>query len=128
MDAIILKGLQFYAYHGVLPEETVTGQKFEVDVRMELDLELAGKTDAVRNTVDYGHVYRVVKQVIEGKSMRLIESVAYHIIDQIFETFSPIQKLTVEVYKPSAPIPGIFDKVSVYFCRTRQEWEEAKMC
>ncbi|MGB9805063.1 dihydroneopterin aldolase, partial [Desulfofundulus sp.] len=32
MDRVILKGMEFYGYHGVLPEERRMGQRFIVDV------------------------------------------------------------------------------------------------
>ena len=34
MDKIILKNMAFYAYHGVLAEEKVLGQKFYLDAEL----------------------------------------------------------------------------------------------
>ncbi|MBQ5420329.1 MAG: dihydroneopterin aldolase, partial [Selenomonas sp.] len=45
MDKIKLTGLNFYGYHGCLPEERQMGQEFGVDVSMYLDLQEAGETD-----------------------------------------------------------------------------------
>ena len=45
MDKIKLTGLNFYGYHGCLPEERQMGQEFSVDVAMYLDLHEAGLTD-----------------------------------------------------------------------------------
>lgn len=38
MDKIIVKGLRFYAYHGVNPEEKEKGQPFIVDITAYADL------------------------------------------------------------------------------------------
>ena len=119
MDEIILNGMQFYGYHGVFPEETVTGQRFIVDVHMGLDLSRAGKTDQVKHTVDYGKVYEAVKQVVEGDPKKLIESVAETIAENLLTGFSALESIQVQVQKPGAPIPGIFESVSVRINRTR---------
>lgn len=53
-DAIHLRGLEFYAYHGVLPEEQVLGQRFLIDMDMFSDLRQAGSSDQVGDTIHYG--------------------------------------------------------------------------
>ena len=52
-DRILLNGMTFYGYHGVRPEEKELGQRFVVDVEMELDLRAAGTSDDLTDTVDY---------------------------------------------------------------------------
>ncbi len=64
MDEIIIRGMQFYGYHGVFPEETITGQRFCVDVYLRLDLQEAGRSDSVKHTVDYGKVYEVTRTIV----------------------------------------------------------------
>jgi 7,8-dihydroneopterin aldolase/epimerase/oxygenase len=119
VDEIILNGMQFYGYHGVFPEETVTGQRFIVDVRMSLDLLQAGTTDQVKYTVDYGKVYEVVKKVVEGDPKKLIESVAETIAEKLLSTFVALESVQIQVQKPGAPIPGIFESVCVRIDRSR---------
>ena len=50
MDKIVLKGLHFYGYHGVFPEETRKGQPFSVDVTLEFDASRAEETDSALYT------------------------------------------------------------------------------
>ena len=45
-DRIILKGMQFYGFHGVNPEERTLGQTYVVDLEVELDLRPAGRSDS----------------------------------------------------------------------------------
>ena len=45
VDEILLEGVQFYAYHGVNPEERALGQRFLVDVAAAVDLRRAGASD-----------------------------------------------------------------------------------
>ncbi|KAK3275418.1 hypothetical protein CYMTET_16452 [Cymbomonas tetramitiformis] len=81
-DQIFLRGLLFHGYHGVLPEENVLGQKFIVDLVLSADLQLAGQSDNLENTVNYAEVYKSVKGVVEGPHHQLIESVAESIASE----------------------------------------------
>ncbi|MCR5403911.1 MAG: dihydroneopterin aldolase, partial [Butyrivibrio sp.] len=76
MDRINLTGMEFYGYHGCLPEEREKGQRFYVDVEMFMDLSPAGKSDDLNDTVNYAEVFEYIRQVVEGPSKQLIESVA----------------------------------------------------
>ena len=107
MDKIVLTGLHFYGYHGCLPEEKRHGQPFHIDLVLETDLERAGQTDDLTQTVDYSAVYGVVKAVVEGPSYDLIERVGQVIADRILAQFPLVQALTVTVHKPQAPIGGL---------------------
>lgn len=58
MDKIEIKDACFFGYHGVLPEEKVLGQRFIVDITMFCNLNKAGQTDNLNDTIDYSQVYR----------------------------------------------------------------------
>ncbi|MBE3555199.1 MAG: dihydroneopterin aldolase, partial [Thermicanus sp.] len=45
MDKLFIRGMEFYSYHGVFPEENRLGQLFIVDVECTLSLREAGLTD-----------------------------------------------------------------------------------
>ncbi len=118
-DAIILKNLVFYARHGVLPAEADLGQRFEIDLRLELDTRTAGLTDDVNDTVNYTRAYAIVRTICESRRFNLIESLAETIAGEILRDFPRIEALTVQVRKPGAPIPGVFDHVGVEIRRDR---------
>lgn len=117
-DVIHLRGLEFYAYHGVLPEEQVLGQRFLIDMDIFSDLRQAGSSDQVGDTIHYGEVYQVIKACVTGDRHQLLEHLAEVIAQQVLEQFS-CASVRVEVHKPQAPIPGIFRDVSV------EIWREA---
>lgn len=119
MDKIYLNNLSFYGYHGVLSEETKLGQRFNVDVVLELDLSEAGRTDDLKNSVNYAEVYEAVKGIVEGSPKKLIESVAEAIADIILKKFLLIDTCLVRVIKPDPPIHGHYDSVAVEITRTR---------
>ena len=106
MDAIHLWGLSFYAYHGVAAEERALGQRFVVDLRLDLDLGPAARSDDFGLTVDYAEVWGVVSAAVEGPPLKLIESVGERVADALLERFSRIQSVWVRLSKPGAPIAG----------------------
>ena len=108
LDRIALSGMKFYGYHGCLTEERAKGQEFYVDVNLALSLRRAGKSDELKNTVNYAAVFEIVKSIVEGQSYHLIEAVAERIADTVLERYPEVRTIEVTVHKPSAPLPGNF--------------------
>ncbi|AGX02129.1 MULTISPECIES: dihydroneopterin aldolase [Bacillaceae] len=119
MDKIYLNNMKFYGYHGVFPEETKLGQRFAVDVIVETDLEKAGKSDNLEDSINYGEIYQVCKEVVEGKPFKLVEALAEKISAEMLGRFPAISSVTVRVIKPDPPIPGHYDSVAVEITRGR---------
>ncbi|WP_047980741.1 dihydroneopterin aldolase [Ornithinibacillus contaminans] len=120
MDKIILTNMQFYGYHGLLPEENKLGQRFYVDVTLELSTQKAGKTDNMHDSIDYGQVYQHVKKTVEGPANNLIEAVAEQIAADLLTSFTLLQACTVKVIKPDPPIAGHYESVAVEIYREKQ--------
>lgn len=112
MGVIRVKGLKFSARHGVHPEEKSIPQAFEVDVEVSMNLSLPAAGDRIEDTVDYGRIVSVVREVMEGESCNLLERLAGKIIGRI-EALAPGGAVTVRVRKPGAPLPVPFDTVEV---------------
>lgn len=120
MDRIILRNLSFYGYHGVLPEETKLGQKFFIDIDLFMDLSLAGKTDDLTKSVSYAEVFEVTKTIVEGEPFKLIEALAENISKILLNKFYLVNSIRVEVRKPEAPVPGVYDYFGVEITRSRE--------
>ncbi len=120
MDKIILKGMKFYGYHGVFPQEKEKGQVFEVDLQLYLDLKTAGNNDDLSCTVDYAGVFEMVKTVVKQGPYNLIETVAEKISSVIMASYPRVKKIIVTVKKPSAPLDGAFDYMAVEILRERE--------
>ena len=119
-DRILLQGLTFYGYHGVKAEEKSLGQRFVVDLTLGLDLGPAGRSDDLALTVDYGEVYRAVRERVEGPSQATLEALAETIAGALLERFRRLDSVVVRVDKPGAPIAGArFDTVAVEITRQR---------
>ena len=111
--------MEFYGYHGVFSEETVLGQRFAVDLTVSLDLKKAGVTDELEHSVNYGELYFVCKEIVEGKPYKLVEAVAEKITSTVLEKFLLVSEVTVKVIKPDPPIPGHYNSVAVEITRRR---------
>lgn len=121
-DSIFLEGMEFFGRHGVLPEEQRLGQRFLVDLVMNLDLHKAGYTDDLEVTVNYAEVFARVKEIVEGVPVKLLECLADRIAQAVFEGFSMVESLEVTIHKPGAPIPGIFKDAQIKIRRQRHEY------
>ena len=82
-DRIELRGLRVVGRHGVLPEEQARAQPFEVDVDVEADLAAAGRSDDLKDTLDYGALVASVAGVVEGEPSALLEHLAQRIADVV---------------------------------------------
>ena len=104
-DKIFLKGLAFYGHHGVSPHEKALGQRFIVDITLECDARPAGLSDDLADAVDYVPAYSIVKEIIEGESRDLIESVAEEIAARILSELN-VSAVSVAIKKPEVAIEG----------------------
>lgn len=119
-DRIILTGMQFYGFHGVNPEERQLGQPFTVDLEAELDLQAAGASDNLSDTVSYTHLYRAVQAVIEGPPRQLLEAAAGAIAADLLAQHPLIDAVRVRVHKPRPPIRGsVIASAAIEIHRTR---------
>lgn len=120
MDKMTLHRMEYYGYHGVFEEERKLGQRFYVDLELELNLQAAGLNDDLTRTVNYAEVYETVKNIVETKSFKLIEALAEHIASSVLDTYTIINAVTVKVTKPHPPFDIHFQGVTVELRRTRK--------
>ncbi|WP_010531194.1 dihydroneopterin aldolase [Lentibacillus jeotgali] len=119
MDKILLNQMEFYGYHGLFPEENTLGQRFYVDVELMLDLKTSSRSDDMNDSIDYGEIYNVVKNIMEGKPKKLVEAIAEDIADELFRSFNLLESCKLKVIKPDPPIPGHYQSVAVQIFRER---------
>ena len=120
-DRIVLEGMRFYGFHGVNPEERVLGQEYLVDLAVEMDLAKAGASDRLEDTISYAHIYRAVRDVMEGEPRNLLEAAAQSVADRILAEF-PVNSVAIRVKKPHPPIRGsVIESATVEIFRRRQD-------
>lgn len=100
---ISLDAMRFHAYHGVLPQERITGNDYVVSLRIKYDFSLAMTSDDVNDTLNYAEVYQLVEQEMSVPS-NLLERVAGRIGDRLLRRFPAIQELQLTVTKQNPPM------------------------
>lgn len=118
-DKIILTSIEVFGRHGCTIEEQKLGQKFYVDLELDLDLSAAGKSDSYEDTVDYAQVISTVEKIVGGTPRRLIETVAEELATKILAEFAKVDSLTVTLHKPNAPLPMTYKDAAVKIFRSR---------
>lgn len=118
-DRIVLAGMAFQARHGVHDREKVEAQRFEVDVELVLDVQPAGLDDDLTKTVDYGDVYRAVRQIVESTTFNLIEALAEAIAHEILGEHAQVNEVVVRIRKPEVRLDGPLGYAGVEIRRVR---------
>ncbi len=117
MDSIQVNGIRAYGYVGYLAEERVLGQWFEVDLTLWVDLDTAGKTDNIEDTVDYREAIALVKELIVSAKFNLVETLISAIADKVL-TIEKVSQVRVKLSKPAAPIPDFGGRITLDITRS----------
>ena len=99
-DRILLTDMVFHGHHGTLPAENELGQPFVISIDLHLDLRPAGTSDDLTMTVDYSEVHRMAREIVEGPSVQLIETLAERIAAGILRDHPAVEAVKVKVAKP----------------------------
>jgi dihydroneopterin aldolase len=124
MDSIHLSKIRCYGYTGVLPEEQVLGQWFQVDLVLWLDLSIAGESDRLEDTLDYRAVIETVQRIGKTGKFALLETMASAIAQAILHpevSQTPIQQVRVCLTKLAAPIPDFGGKITIEITRRLED-------
>lgn len=116
-DVISIKGIHGFGYHGVFDHEAKNGQDFYVDLEITLDLSKASTSDNLEETIDYGALADLVVEEITGARVQLIEKLAGRIADRIKASHQQIERVSVTVHKPKAPVSAEVADIAVTISR-----------
>lgn len=115
---IEVRGLSVQANHGVHEHEREHGQRFVLDLVLVPSSSLGCETDRLADTVSYGDAARVAVEVATSTRFDLIERLAAHVADTLLARL-PLERATVTVHKPEAPLGLEFEDVAVTVSRVR---------
>ena len=118
-DRIELLGLQVMGICGALPEERERPQPLEIDLTVDADLALAGRTDDLADTIDYGAICDAVVAVVEGGAPQLLEQLAADVAAVVLDLDERITRVVVTVNKLRPPVPHALRTSGVCIVRTR---------
>jgi len=118
MGKIKLEDIRVYAHHGCLPEETIIGSDYLVQLHVGVDLSVSAMSDRLEDTADYVLLHQIVVQEMKLPS-KLLEHVALRINNSILEKLSSVQWTEVTISKLNPPIGGDVNRVSIVLKTTR---------
>jgi dihydroneopterin aldolase len=116
-DAITIKGIHGFGYHGVFDFEKRDGQDFYIDLEITADLQKASRSDLLEDSIDYGVLSAIARDAIVNQRFDLIERLAGFIADEVKSRFSAIERVSVTVHKPQAPVQEVVSDISVTITR-----------
>jgi len=111
-NLIEVTGIELFAYHGCMDEESVLGGKYIVDIILNTDFTKSAETDHLVDTIDYVDVRNIVVEEMAIRS-KLIEHVAYRIMTRFKAEFKTLITANIKVRKLGPPIQGVVKEVAV---------------
>jgi 7,8-dihydroneopterin aldolase/epimerase/oxygenase len=113
---IELHGIVLHAFHGVLEHERREGQRFLVDVELDLSDARAAASDRIEDAIDYRDVVAAVAEISDGRAYRLLEAFAAALADTLVERF-PVAAVRVRVRKPDVELARPVEHAAVVAVR-----------
>lgn len=109
---VFVKNIRLHAFHGVMPQERITGNDYLVSVSADCPLAAAAESDSVDDTLNYAHIYNIVKEEMVLQS-NLVEHVAGRIGRRVLAEFPLADNVRVEVVKLNPPMGAACDGAGV---------------
>ncbi len=117
VDQIRIKNLEVFGKHGVFPEENRLGQKFLINATLYMQTREAGLKDDLTKSIHYGEVSQFMTKFMVEHTFRLIETAAEQMARAVLLEFPAMNRITLEICKPWAPIGLPLEAVSVEITR-----------
>ncbi len=93
-----INDIEFFSFHGLYPEEKLTGGKFIVDVNIEQEVDNKSSMKRLVEVVNYEQLFSIVKHEMD-QPKDLIETVAKNILDTIGSRIHHIKHAEVKITK-----------------------------
>jgi 7,8-dihydroneopterin aldolase/epimerase/oxygenase len=93
-----INDIEFFSFHGLYPDEKLTGGNFIVDVIVEQDLDDKASMKRLVEVVNYENLFSIVKHEMD-QPKDLIETVAKNILDTIGSRIHHIKLAEVKITK-----------------------------
>jgi 7,8-dihydroneopterin aldolase/epimerase/oxygenase len=116
---VAIVGLECFGRHGVYPAERQLGERFVVDLEIEIDDCPAVESDQLKGALDYAVVADDVAELITGTPVSLIEHLAELIAQHLMKN-PLVDAVTVTVHKPHVALRHIVAEAAVTVRRERK--------
>ena len=116
---IYLNEVVFFGYHGLYADEKKLGNTYKVDVHIDFTPKVS-IIDQLDQTIDYVHVYALVKKRMEIPTP-LLETLVATIAEDILTEQPIADKVFVKITKVIMPIPQFDGNASVSIEKSRSK-------
>ncbi len=111
MIFIHLNHLEFFGYHGILPEEKILGGNFVVDAEIGFN-EQEDVIHSIKHTIDYGDIFTIIQKRMSNPTP-LLEEIVMDIGVIIKQQFDQVASVSISLKKLHPPITGLQGSVGV---------------
>lgn len=110
---IELKQVHFFGYHGLYENESLTGNEFEIDLRVRIQ----PAVQVIRNmdeSISYVNLFELVKKRMKQREA-LLETLAMEIANLINKEFTGVKEVNISITKLTPPFENFSGKVGVTY-------------
>jgi dihydroneopterin aldolase len=118
-DRVFLEGFVLTAKIGVTEKERAAGQALEAEIVLEADLEKAGLSDALSETIDYAEIRRIALQIAAARTWSLLEALAERIAGELLLKFPTAFSVAITLRKHRPPFMSGVKSAGVSLLRRR---------
>jgi len=108
---VALKGVEFYAFHGYYAEERKAGNRFMINVEVEIT-PFDSLEDNITDTVNYESLFAICKEEM-AVAQKLLETVVLRIIEKVKSQFSNVVSGEVSLEKLQPQMGGKIEKAVI---------------
>ena len=98
-DKVSLKNLQAFCRLGIYDSERILGQCININIDLFFDLSIAGKSNQIKDTIDYVKVSLTIRELAQSKEFLLIENLCEEICQTLFKKFPILEGIDLEITK-----------------------------
>ena len=107
-----MEGIRIYAFHGYYEEERRLGREFVLDIYISTNLDKAGLSDKLSDTINYEQVLSICQEEMAITS-KLLEHVCSRIGHKIKAMILEESSVCVRISKEAPHLPVQMDRVSI---------------
>lgn len=98
-DKVSLKNLQTFCRLGIYDSERILGQCININIDLFFDLSIAGKSNQIKDTINYVEVSLTIRELAQSKEFLLIENLSEEICQTLFKKFPILEGIDLEITK-----------------------------
>jgi dihydroneopterin aldolase len=100
---IHINRLREYAFHGVLPQERITGTTFYITLEAEISVQkYAYESDLLQGTINYDHILKCIHELMQ-EPVNTLEHLTYKTSQKLLNDFPTIKSLNLLIEKENPP-------------------------